>query len=166
MDRAIVIGTYENLGFYFCSSLLEAGYEVTGIHYKDMDEELLEEKRMEIGRNANFQEVLQKEGNSFTEIQEQSLIIIDFNYLYLRNPNHSLEISTYLEKFLVHNEKKIKDTESKVICLLPIEGDESSNKQFYNMIQNVKASDYHYLYFSRDADIQKGSIKDLIEGGF
>ena len=71
MDRAVIIGTHESFGFYFSTSLLEEGYEVTGVHYVDMDEELVEKKRMEIGRNANFQEVVQKEWLPFTEIQEQ-----------------------------------------------------------------------------------------------
>ncbi|MFC0417302.1 hypothetical protein ACFFHH_17985 [Cytobacillus solani] len=166
MDRAVIIGTYESLGFRFCTSLLEEGYEVTGIHYRNMDEELVEEKRMEIGRNANFQEVLQMEWLPPAEIQEQTLIIIDFNYFYLRKPGCSLEISEHLEKFLVHNDKKIKDTQSKVICLLPIEDHVSTNERFNKIILNVKANDYHYLYLSRELDIQKESIKDLIEGGF
>jgi hypothetical protein len=166
MDRAVIIGTYESLGFYFCTSLLEEGYEVTGIHYRNTNEELLEGKRMEIGRNANFQEQFFKEWLPFAEIQVQTLIIIDFNYFQLRNSSFSKEISNFLEKFLIHNEKKIKDTHSKVICLLPFECHESTNEVFNRIIQNVEANNYQYLYFSREKDMKKESIKDLIEGVF
>lgn len=163
MDRAVIIGTYESFGFYFCTSLLEEGYEVTGVHYVDMDEELVEKKRLEIGRNANFQEVIQKEWLPFAEIQEQTLIIIDLNYFFLSKPDYSMEISEHLNKFLVHNENKIKDTQSKVICLLPIEDHESPFECLHKLIQYVKASDYHCHYFSREKDIKKETIKDLIE---
>lgn len=166
MDRAVIIGIYESLGFHFCTSLLEEGYEVTGIHYRNMDEELVEQKRMEIGRNANFQEVLQKEWLPFAEIQEQTLIIIDFDFFYLRNSSYSLELSKYLQQFFVQNEKKIRDTQSKVVCLFPIEDNESPNDLFNRMIQNVKDNDDSYLYFSRELDIEEGSIKDLLECGF
>lgn len=166
MDRAVIIGIYESLGFHFCTSLLEEGYEVTGIQYRNIDEELVEQKRMEIGRNANFQEVLLKEWLPFAEIQEQSLIIIDFDFFYMRCSSYSLEISKYLQKFFVHNERNIRDTQSKVICLLPIEDNESPNELYSRMIQNVKASDDDYLYFSRELDKQEGPIKALLECGF
>lgn len=165
MDRAVIIGTYESFGFYFSTSLLEEGYEVTGVHYVDMDEELVEKKRMEIGRNANFQEVIQKEWLPFTEIQEQTLIIVDLNYFFLSKPDYAMEISENLNKFLVHNENKIKDTQSKVICLLPIE-DHESPYESHKLIQYVKASNYHCHYFSRELEISKETIKDLIESGF
>ncbi|WP_313800647.1 hypothetical protein [Cytobacillus sp.] len=166
MDRAVIIGIYESLGFHFCTSLLEEGYEVTGIHYSDMDEELVEQKRMEIGRNANFQEVLQKEWLPSAEIQEQTLIIIDFDFFYLRHSSQAIEISKYLQQFYVQNEKKIRDTQSKVVCLLPIEDNESPNDLFSRMIQNVEANDDDYLYFSRELNIEEESIKDLLECGF
>lgn len=166
MDRAVIIGIYESLGFHFCTSLLEEGYEVTGIQYRNMDEELVEQKRMEIGRNANFQEVLLKDWLPSAEIQEQTLIIIDFDFFYLRQSSQAIEISKYLQQFFVQNEKKIRDTQSKVVCLLPIEDSESPNELYNRLIRNVKASDDDYLYFSRELDIQEGPIKDLLGCGF
>jgi len=57
MDKVIIVGIYEFIGFHLCLSLLEQGIEVTGIHLKTGREDLfLEEKRLEIGRNSNFTE--------------------------------------------------------------------------------------------------------------
>lgn len=57
MERAVIIGTLEFLGFYFCERILEEGIEVEGIHL-DLEENkvLIEEKRLQIGRNANYNE--------------------------------------------------------------------------------------------------------------
>ncbi len=55
MDKAIIFGVFDFVSFHVCSKLLEKGNEVIGIHVDEQTEELfLEEKRLEVGRNANF----------------------------------------------------------------------------------------------------------------
>lgn len=56
MDRMIIFGTFEFLGFHFCKKLLEKGYSVKGIHFDRLQNQWVEEKKLEIGRNANFEE--------------------------------------------------------------------------------------------------------------
>ena len=57
MDKVIIVGTYEFIGFQLCLSLLEQGREVIGIHLNTNSKDpFLEEKRFEIGRNSNFTE--------------------------------------------------------------------------------------------------------------
>ncbi|WP_409304645.1 hypothetical protein [Peribacillus sp. SCS-155] len=49
----IILGALQFVGFHLSSHLLEQGYEVLGFDW-EKDTQLLEEKRLEIGRNANF----------------------------------------------------------------------------------------------------------------
>lgn len=57
MDKVLVLGALDELGFEMTALLLEEGYEVSGIHLQTGDETLYENRRMEIGRNANFEEM-------------------------------------------------------------------------------------------------------------
>lgn len=62
MDRAAIIGVYDYIGYSLCLVMLEDGMEIEGIHLATEQEKyFIEEKRMEIGRNANFSELLFKE---------------------------------------------------------------------------------------------------------
>lgn len=57
MDRAVILGTFEFIGFSLCKNLLDQGCEIDGIHFdKEQDDALIHEKRLTIGRNANFNE--------------------------------------------------------------------------------------------------------------
>ncbi|NRG31128.1 hypothetical protein [Niallia circulans] len=56
MKKAVIFGVYQFVGFHICSALLEEGEEIIGISYPEVSIEDLEDKRMEIGRNANFSE--------------------------------------------------------------------------------------------------------------
>jgi hypothetical protein len=57
MDKVLVLGALEELGFEMTALLLEEGYEVRGIHLQTGDEAIYNDRRMEIGRNANFEEI-------------------------------------------------------------------------------------------------------------
>ena len=55
MDKAILFGLFDFVNFHICKSLLNKGVEVKGIHLKETDHiDFLEEKRLEVGRNANL----------------------------------------------------------------------------------------------------------------
>lgn len=66
MDKIMIFGVFEFVGFHLCKRFLEEGYNVKGIVIDTSQEGLLEERRLEVGRNANFEE------QSFTQWQEQS----------------------------------------------------------------------------------------------
>ena len=56
LDKACIFGVYEFIGFHLCKRFLENGFSVEGIHLDTERELFLEEKRLEVGRNANFNE--------------------------------------------------------------------------------------------------------------
>lgn len=57
MKKAIVFGAYQFLGFHICGALLEEGEEIIGVSFPNIHVDDIEDKRMEIGRNANFSEI-------------------------------------------------------------------------------------------------------------
>ncbi|NRD78417.1 hypothetical protein HPT25_13675 [Bacillus sp. BRMEA1] len=55
MDKAVVLDVFDFVGFHFCKYILNKGYEVKGLSFDgNSDAENMDEKSMEIGRNANF----------------------------------------------------------------------------------------------------------------
>lgn len=82
MKKAVIFGAYHFLGFHICSALLEEGEEIIGITYPDLVVEDLDEKRMEIGRNANFSE---KSLAEFTSIlQDTNIEVLYFDFYTLK----------------------------------------------------------------------------------
>jgi nucleoside-diphosphate-sugar epimerase len=58
MERATILGIYDFIGYSLCRYLLDQGVEITGIHTEgNKKDHFTEEKRLEIGRNANFLEI-------------------------------------------------------------------------------------------------------------
>lgn len=91
MDKAIIVGVFQFLGFRLCLSFLEQGVEVTGIN-RGLDEEDIfsEEKRLLIGRNSNFAEKALTE-LSLGDCSEQTYVFID-NYSGYMKENEMIEI--------------------------------------------------------------------------
>lgn len=114
MDKAIIYGAFEFMGFYFCKGFLEKGYEVTGIHLDDSVENYIEEKKFEIGRNANFTEK-SVEGVDCGDTSN-SLIILTLYDLFMGSKEKLLKSQT-LNKQLFQN----KNNNNQVVCLLPIQ---------------------------------------------
>jgi hypothetical protein len=56
LDKACIFGVYEFIGFHLCKRFLESGFSVEGIHLETESDLFLEEKRLEVGRNANYNE--------------------------------------------------------------------------------------------------------------
>ncbi|CAM3771678.1 hypothetical protein [Mesobacillus thioparans] len=58
MERAAIFGVYDFVGYSLCRNLLDLGMEVEGIYpAREKEDHYTEEKRLEIGRNANFSEI-------------------------------------------------------------------------------------------------------------
>ncbi|MCE4050457.1 MULTISPECIES: hypothetical protein [Bacillaceae] len=57
MENAVIVGTYQFIGFHLCRSLLEDGETVYGVSYPNLKLEDSEDKQLEIGRNANYEEI-------------------------------------------------------------------------------------------------------------
>jgi nucleoside-diphosphate-sugar epimerase len=58
MDKVVIAGVFDFVNFYVCKALLDKGIEVRGVQFElEENEDILDEKRLEIGRNANFTEL-------------------------------------------------------------------------------------------------------------
>lgn len=58
MERATILGIYDFIGYSLCRYMLDQGVEIDGIHPEgNIEDCFTEEKRLEIGRNANFTEI-------------------------------------------------------------------------------------------------------------
>lgn len=58
MERAAILGVYDFIGYSLCQYMLDNGVEIEGVHIANRhDDYFTEEKRLEIGRNANFSEI-------------------------------------------------------------------------------------------------------------
>lgn len=113
MDRAVIVGTLEFLGFYFCKKILEEGIEVEGIHLDlEKNKVLIEEKRLEIGRNANYNE-WSMDNELQTLNTRNTTLIVDFYDLFMWERETTL-FENGIKKLLDGYE------EEDIIFLLPI----------------------------------------------
>ncbi|WP_139339525.1 hypothetical protein [Bacillus dakarensis] len=116
MDKAIVVGVYEFLAFHFCKKFLDDGMEVIGVHSLSQENDLFtEEKRMEIGRNANFVEE-KYEKWTVTDEQEEVLLVLDYYDLFIRNVEKELDWESMKLKL-----SGLKNGKGKVLFLMPIQ---------------------------------------------
>jgi hypothetical protein len=114
MDKAIIFGTYEFVGFHLCQEFLERGYEVTGIFHDYSEESFIDEKRLEIGRNANFTEKII--GEYVVDDASPSLMIFSLYDLFIGS-REKLINSEDLRKIIL----KTVDTRNQIAYLLPIQ---------------------------------------------
>ncbi|MBU8877454.1 hypothetical protein BGM26_00440 [Bacillus sp. FJAT-29790] len=141
MERAVIIGAFEFLGFHFCTSLLEQGYEVEGVHFDNPEgDPFLIDKRMAVGRNANFNEKEYQTWLPFAEIDQQTLIIIDFYDFYVQDNRNFFAESDFLEHFFGENAIQIKETDSRIVFLLPIQWHSSTSEPIHRYLMNDQIS--------------------------
>jgi hypothetical protein len=121
MDRVTIYGTYHFIGFSLCEGFLEKGIRVYGYRFEQENEEFLDEKKMSIGRNANFQEknIVGKD----IEIEEvlddeKTVIVLSLYDLYFSDMENPIP---YFENLLIDMLKRYEDIPiEKLVCLLPI----------------------------------------------
>jgi len=138
MDKAIIVGIYEFIGYQLCETLLQEGIEVYGIHIPtNVPDHLVEEKRLLIGRNSNFYE---KDENFLAlkdSLNKETFIFFDYYSYYMKRQEDKLvqlvQSSLYREhlmqsvalmpiQFCVQNEDRkgnLKIMESPYIFYLP-----------------------------------------------
>ncbi|MBG9549928.1 hypothetical protein [Cytobacillus firmus] len=122
MDRAVILGTFEFIGFSLCKHLLEQGCEIDGIHFdKEKDDALIHEKRLTIGRNANFNEKKYSAWIKSGEILKNDIIFIDTYDLYIRNELAALREKELIEGFFLKNMALFQILQVKIVFLLPIQ---------------------------------------------
>lgn len=114
MKKAVVFGVYQFVGFHICSALLEEGEEIIGISYPEVSIEDLEDKRMEIGRNANFSE---------KSLDKLSFILQDTNVQHIYFDLYTIkEISIYekIQSLLSNFQDKETIRDKKLIFLVNV----------------------------------------------
>ncbi|MED4207585.1 hypothetical protein [Neobacillus mesonae] len=121
MDKAIIIGVYNFVSFQLCQTLLNKGIEVKGIQIDSQTNLFLEEKRLEIGRNANYIEeslphLNKADGGEKSGKQPLILSVYD---LYMQRHEKILEDKTVLNE-IVHYLGQNKNSTNLVI-IAPIQ---------------------------------------------
>lgn len=87
MKKAVVFGAYQFLGFHICGALLEEGEEIIGVSFPNIHVDDIEDKRMEIGRNANFSEISWNQLDSILQDSHSDFLFFD---LYTIESLHSV----------------------------------------------------------------------------
>lgn len=99
MDRAIIIGAFGFLGYSVCRAMLDEGVEVNAIPLGEEPDCFIEEKRMEIGRNANFCEEEVRILNEW-KVEAPIPVIIPFSDFYLMDIEEKLFENYFLQEEL------------------------------------------------------------------
>jgi hypothetical protein len=83
MDKVVMVGVFDFVNFHVCKALLDKGIEVTGVQIEEEEnDDIVLEKRLEIGRNANFIEV--SLGELTKDKKENETIVLSVYDLYMR----------------------------------------------------------------------------------
>jgi hypothetical protein len=129
MNRAIVVGAYEFLGFHLAMNLLELGFEVTGIDLGSQEEEgSTEEKKLMVGRNANFDEYSAADWKENGSIEEPHIIFVSlYDYYYSGKP----DLFSW-EGLFGHLNGALKATGSKPVFLLPVQYYENEREGIFH----------------------------------
>lgn len=118
MDKAVIVGVFEFLGFHLCQTLLNNGIEVDGLHLGSNDDGFfLEEKRMEIGRNANFKEYFFRDYQWTQDERQESVVIVDYYDLFMRRKETEFFALELIKGLLSH----LKTSKDRAVFLLPVQ---------------------------------------------
>jgi nucleoside-diphosphate-sugar epimerase len=83
MDKVVIVGVFDFANFHVCKALLDKGIEVRGVQIEPQaNEDMVIEKRLEIGRNANFAEV--SLGDISNQSSENETLVLSVFDLYMR----------------------------------------------------------------------------------
>jgi len=91
MDKIIIVGGYEFLGFSLCTAFLNKGNSVDCIHFDNSHDAFYEEKSFSVGRNANFSELsIAKWSKSELDSNENTVVMISFYDLFYKKDSAEL----------------------------------------------------------------------------
>ncbi|MEH7097576.1 hypothetical protein [Neobacillus vireti] len=149
MDKAMIFGIYDFVSFQMGLALLNMGLEVIGIHPDENNNTpYLEEKRLEVGRNANFREILLSEMDTCREIDTtKTTFILSLYDLYMLD-NETIfqkQTVTKLQEFIIRN-KSVTD----IVFLLPIQllkpdGTDTLRTVINDVVAWGKNNQFYYL---------------------
>lgn len=121
MDRAILFGLFDFVNFHICKSLLNKGIEVEGILLEEPDNiPFLEEKRFEVGRNANLLEQSLFHWKSVQEeVTNNTSLIISIYDLFMSKKEEILVDRTLTMPMIQYLEGN--KNEVNIVFILPIQ---------------------------------------------
>ena len=133
METFIVIGAYQFLGYYLTQYLLNRGEEVIGVDWDDgQDPFILEEKELEMGRNANFMHIpLNK--LALLDISGETTIYLSY-YDMRKMSEDPVGLLKNLEVCMKKHIGKIQQDMPKIFVLMPIETEEEEERQVSSAI--------------------------------
>lgn len=119
MDKAIILGMYNFVSFHLCKTLLNKGVEVVGVQIDELDKSpFLEEKQLEVGRNANFSERSLAEWEKRREEDTSQITLILSMYdLYMENKETILQNEQITRPII----QFIEENNSDIVFILPIQ---------------------------------------------
>ncbi|EKN65395.1 glucose epimerase [Neobacillus bataviensis LMG 21833] len=121
MDKVIIFGIYEFVSFHTCKTLLNKGVEVTGIHIDALENSpFFEEKRLEVGRNANF---VERSLTEWKSLREEVVIPTTFLFsiydLYMLNKETILQKEKVIKPIIQFMEEY--KNNASIVIILPIQ---------------------------------------------
>lgn len=139
MDKVVIAGVFDFVNFYVCKALLDKGIEVKGIQIETEENDILVEKRLEVGRNANFTEALI--GEIIKDSDGSETVILSIYDLYM----------CYKEDFLLNEDFIKKGNWEQLVIFAPSQllTDEiapESNLIINNFLRSAAGKDIHLLY--------------------
>lgn len=150
MDKVIIFGGYEFLGFCLCEAFLEKGIQVCTINSQQVDDLFLENKRLLVGRNSNFTEFsLDKSQDTWFYAKEKYMIVLSFYDFY--HKGDSSNIHSELEQVILDALNKYEKGNLEVLFLLPV--------QFLEMeVSRHKGEDLKNIYNTMFQELQRKFI--------
>ncbi|WP_338472153.1 hypothetical protein R4Z10_05245 [Niallia sp. XMNu-256] len=84
MDKAVIVGIYEFIGYQLCEALLQEGIQVYGVHIpSNTPAQIVDEKRLLIGRNSNFIEKDDTFLSTLGYLANDAFIFFDYYSFYM-----------------------------------------------------------------------------------
>ncbi|MGE7602028.1 hypothetical protein ACQKL5_05900 [Peribacillus sp. NPDC097675] len=140
METYIVVGAYQFIGFHLTQYLLGQGEEVIGIDWEDSkaNQYIIEEKELEIGRNANFT-YFQINKLRLLDVSEQFTIILSFYDSQKGTAGlTNLQIDDIVS-FLKKCKKNDHINSLKIMIILPIDGDTDEFQPVLSACEGIKS---------------------------
>ncbi len=139
MDKAVIFSVYDFVSFHVCKELLNKGLEVNGLLIEDeADFPFLDEKRLEVGRNANFIELSHQEwGNMFVQDTSKTALIFSIYDLYMLRKDLIFQKEEIVNPIIRFIERH--NNELTLIFFLPIQAIQSNEeKEIIGLLSQAK----------------------------
>lgn len=140
MGTYIVVGAYQFVGFHVTQYLLGQGEEVIGIDWEGSKthQHIIEEKELEIGRNANFT-YFPINKLRLLDVSEQFTIVLSF-YDSKKGEADLTDLDIdHIISFLEKCKKNDHVKSLKIMILLPIDGDTNEFQSVLSACEGIEA---------------------------